>query len=148
MAEPFLLLVPSNTAVRQTAFCPGSKLSKASQGCWNTVHTGGPGVTHLPAQQDNHLGSGVHNQLDTLKPSQINKRKVFKECSHALKTKPALPHPRALLPHPSLLQLASIPKSLKMASHLLALGSSDTLSGTLTLPDNPKKPFSCLSLVL
>lgn len=92
MAEPFLLLVPSNTAVRQTAFCPGSKLSKASQGCWNTVHTGGPGVTHLPAQQDNHLGSGVRNQLDTLKPSQINKRKVFKECSHALKTKPVKAH--------------------------------------------------------
>lgn len=39
----------------------------------------GPGVTHLPAQQDDHWGSGVQNQLSILKLVQMKKIEVKKK---------------------------------------------------------------------
>lgn len=111
----------------------------------------GPGVTHLPAQQDNHFGSGVRNQLNILKPSQINEIKMFKESLHEKKKKnckgphdlASLPRPSALLPHPSHLHW---PASLSVIRwHLI---SQPWVRLTPRRPDVPTPPEETLLLSL
>lgn len=86
--KPFLLLIPSSTAVNQ-ADSAQAQISQRLPSALGTQFTlVGPGVTHLPAQQDDRLGSGVRNHLNILKLTQMSERKVKKKVCMPLKKGP------------------------------------------------------------